>query len=156
MILSRLNSFGNIHTVGWPLIILDFGSLRAIICLTNRAFPDPYFYIHQKDFAPGVLSKKYPSTDKPYWLATITANSVSTSRVLAFDPSVKALENLVRIEVSALDAVCKLSAHFNFHADGLQDSLSFLESFRGSEIIKKRAKTVNLPDSSIFFLIKQY
>jgi uncharacterized protein (DUF427 family) len=70
---------------------------------TDRNVPDPYFYIPISAFLPGVLTKTEPSTKKCYWLGTFTSGSSSTSRVLAFDPS-GPLENLVRIDVSALDA----------------------------------------------------
>jgi len=51
----------------------------------------------------GVLEKIDPSTKKRYWLARLSAGDKTTDRVLSFDPSGQ-LENLVRIEVSALDA----------------------------------------------------
>ncbi|TVY34959.1 hypothetical protein LSUB1_G006592 [Lachnellula subtilissima] len=63
----------------------------------------PYFYIPLSAFTPGVLTKTAPDTKNCYWLGTLTSGTSSTSRVLAFDPS-GPLENLVRIEVSALDA----------------------------------------------------
>lgn len=65
--------------------------------------PDPYFYIPISAFHPGTLTKQDSSTKKPYWLGILTSGPRSISRVLAFDHS-GPLENLVRIEVSALDA----------------------------------------------------
>jgi hypothetical protein len=62
---------------------------------------DPYFYIPKSDFVKGVLEKIDPSTKKCYWLARLSAGGKTTDRVLSFDPS-GPLENLVRIEVSAL------------------------------------------------------
>jgi hypothetical protein len=62
---------------------------------------DPYFYIPKSAFIAGVLEKADPSTKKSYWVGRLRAGGKSTSRVLGFDPS-GALENLIRIEVSAL------------------------------------------------------
>jgi len=63
----------------------------------------PYFYIPKKDFIAGILEKVDPNTKKCYWLARLSAGGKTTERVLSFDPS-GPLENLVRIEVSALDS----------------------------------------------------
>lgn len=62
---------------------------------------DPYFYIPKSAFIKAVLEKVDPTTEKCYWLAKLSAGGKSTDRVLAFDAS-SALEDLVRIEVSAL------------------------------------------------------
>ncbi len=67
----------------------------------DAIFKDPYFYIPKSAFAQGVLEKLDPATKKRYWVAKLSAGGKSTDRVLAFDPP-GALEDLVRIEVSAL------------------------------------------------------
>jgi uncharacterized protein (DUF427 family) len=64
---------------------------------------DPYFYVPISAFVEGVLEKVDQTTREGYWLAKITAGGKSSERVLAFDAT-GALQNLVRIEVSALDA----------------------------------------------------
>jgi len=62
---------------------------------------DPYFYIPKAAFQKGALEKSDPTTDESYWLGKLSAGGKSTDRVLAFDQA-GPLENLVRIEVSAL------------------------------------------------------
>lgn len=61
----------------------------------------PYFYIPKSSLAKGALEKVDPNTKKRYWIGRLKAGGKSTERVLVFDPS-GPLENLVRIEVSAL------------------------------------------------------
>jgi hypothetical protein len=78
---------------------------RALTCIMIlnelTEISDPYFYIPKKDLAEGILEKIDPSTTKCYWLARLSAGGKTTERILSFDPS-GPLENLVRIEVSAL------------------------------------------------------
>ncbi|KFZ09328.1 hypothetical protein V502_08818 [Pseudogymnoascus sp. VKM F-4520 (FW-2644)] len=70
---------------------------------TEGPHKNPYFYIPKSAFINAVLEKVDPTTEKCYWLAKLSAGGKSTDRVLAFDHS-SALEDLVRIEFSALDA----------------------------------------------------
>jgi len=62
----------------------------------------PYFYVPKKAFEKGVLEQIPPDKKKSYWLGKLSAGGKSTDRVLAFDDA-GALEDLVRVEVSALD-----------------------------------------------------
>jgi hypothetical protein len=71
--------------------------------LTNKLerLLDPYFYVPKKAFEKGVLEQIPPDKKKSYWLGKLSAGGKSTDRVLAFDDP-GALEDLVRVEVSAL------------------------------------------------------
>ncbi|KAE9375685.1 DUF427-domain-containing protein [Stipitochalara longipes BDJ] len=62
----------------------------------------PYFYIPKTAFEKGSLEKATSSAEKRYWLGKLIAGGKSTNRVLAFNHA-GPLEDLVRIEVSALD-----------------------------------------------------
>lgn len=108
LIPSRRNMCGSI------LIVRPFSSFSCTTSVTDKQLQaiqtiyskltglvDPYFYIPKSDFAKGVLEKIDPSTKKCYWLARLSVGGKTTDRVLSFDPS-GPLENLVRIEVSAL------------------------------------------------------
>jgi hypothetical protein len=53
------------------------------------------------------LEKNDLATKKPYWIGKLSAGGKSTKRVLAFDHA-GALEDLVRIEVSALGSLSSL------------------------------------------------
>ena len=62
---------------------------------------DPYFYIPRTALRNSSLEKLGTVTDSGYWVGRLTAGGKTTERVLVFE-SAGLLENLVRIEVSAL------------------------------------------------------
>ncbi|PVH83696.1 DUF427-domain-containing protein [Cadophora sp. DSE1049] len=63
----------------------------------------PYFYVPHDAFAMNVQFEKVISK-KGFYIAKLTAGTKSTDRVIVFETSNRELSNLVRIEVSALDA----------------------------------------------------
>ncbi|KAK0100900.1 hypothetical protein ONS95_007344 [Cadophora gregata] len=63
----------------------------------------PYFYIPYNTFSSDVKFEKVVSK-KGFYIAKLTSGSKSTDRVIVFETSKGELSDLVRIEVSALDA----------------------------------------------------
>ncbi|KAH7407430.1 hypothetical protein BKA64DRAFT_666557 [Cadophora sp. MPI-SDFR-AT-0126] len=63
----------------------------------------PYFYIPVTEFSEEVKVGKVVQ-EKGFYIAKLTAGTKNTDRVIVFESSKGELSNLVRIEVSALDA----------------------------------------------------
>ena len=63
---------------------------------------DPYFYIPSSAFASNVL-EKVSKDGKPYWIAKLKTSNKTTNRVIGFSEPKSPLNDLIRIEVTALD-----------------------------------------------------
>jgi hypothetical protein len=96
---------------------------------------DPYFYIPKTAFKKGALERVDPSAKKPYWLGKLSAGGKSTDRVLAFDHA-GPLEDLVRIEVSALGVYCQF-----LHASRLTGQMAGSSKTRSFSVLTPKTPT---------------
>jgi hypothetical protein len=92
--------FGNILIVSLP-----FSDSNAEAGCWLMSKTDPYFYIPKSELVKGTLRglDDGSTANKGFWFAKLTGGEKSTDRVVVFDSPAE-LKDLVRIEVSSLDA----------------------------------------------------